>query len=471
MNYADYTTSRRTWRRRPTSQRAFCTYLTLSASLLLACGTSTSTPATSTLDAALFEVFPDRPRQTISHLASGNFNHRFGRSTTDTEPVSELNLATFQPRFARVAMDLGNWEPDNDNNDPLQIDPSRFVDAEYNHATFEFLKRYRDQGVEYIANAWYVPDWMVENPRASQQRIIDPSLYPEVIESIAAWLLRAKETYGVDISFCSFNEPNLGFYQLLSSDDSVQLIRMGGQRFAELGLQTKWLLGDCYEIGGCLDFVKPIWNVDDIRPYLGPLAVHNYDADTNLDEVLTQLGDWAAEQGLETRVTEGGWDGELTRRASIFPTWTHAHQLMLAYNRTIKMTRATTFYYWEMMGEDYHLNDGISPYMAMQVLQQLDRAFPPGSQVVETSSNTRGIALFAAHTPSGFGVHLVTESLTEDDPPTDVVIQGLPPGDYQLHLSQDGTIDRVVQTLTATRGTIGFALPSSSVAYLVGSSN
>jgi hypothetical protein len=198
-------------------------------------------------------------------------------------------------------------------------------------------------------------------------RVINRATYPEAIESIAAWLSHAKEVYGVDVSYVSFNAASLGIDVLLSPDDYVQMIRLGGRRFGELGLNTKWLLGDCPMIGGCIDYVRPIWQTEDIRPYLGPLAFHTYDADTSSDDRLTELGDWAAQQGLE------------------------------------------------MMGSDNPLNDGNQPFMAMRMLRQLNEAFPPGSQVVATSPNHNSITLFAARAADGkFGVHLVNESLTKD---------------------------------------------------------
>jgi hypothetical protein len=454
--------------RRSTIAQASRVFLWLLAPALLGCGHATAPSASKPDDVAVFTVYPDQPRQTISQIGSGNFNHRFGQSTSATEPVSELNIAVFQPRFARVAMDIGNWEPVNDNADALEADPSAFVDDRYNHATFEFMQQFQAQGVEFIASVFYVPDWMVENPEDNSQRIIFPTMYPEAIESIAAWLVHAKESYGVEVSYCSFNEANLGFYQLLSSDDYIQMIRLGGQRFAELGLKTKWLLGDCYQIGGCVDYAEPIWETDDIRPYLGPFAFHNYDADTNTDENLTALGDWAADQGLDIRVTEAGWDGDLMRRPKILATWENARQLMLSFNRTLKTTKATTFYYHEMMGRDYALNDGSQPYPSMEMLRQLNEAFPPGAQIVGTSDNTNDIVLVAARTPDGgFGVHLVNVSLAKDDAPDEVRIDGLPEGEYQLHLSVDGNLDQLAQSITARAGSLNFALPDSSVGYLV----
>ena len=454
---------------RPTlNTQALNFFLLLVVFPVLACEHKPPAAASPPDSAAVFEVYPDQKRQIISHLSSGNFVHRWGNSTNATEPISDMNIAVLQPRFARVSIELGDWEPVNDNADPLQMDPSAFIDDDYNHAAFELMKQLRAKGVEIIATVWHVPDWLVQNPEVASPRIISRSMYPEAIESIAAWLLHAKEVYGVEVSYVSFNEANMGIDVLLSSEDYVQMVRLGSRRFAELGLTSKWLLGDCASIGVSLDYVKPIWAAEDIRPYLGPLAFHNYDADTNSDERLSALGDWAAEQGLETRSTEANWDPELWRRPQIFPLWDHAHQLMLSFNRTIKLTRATTLYYWQMLGSDNPLNDGSQPFMAMEILRQLSEAFPPGSQVVGTSSNPSNITFFAARTPDGgLGVHLVNETLDKNGAPEEVRIEGLPEGEYELHLSEDGDLDQTPKRLVTQRGSLAFALPGSSVGYLV----
>ena len=142
---------------------------------------------------------------------------------------------------------------------------------------------------------------------------------------------------------------------------------------------------------------------------------------------------------------------------------------MLALNRTIKMTRATTLYYWQMMGSDNPINDGSQPFMAMTMLRQLSEAFPPGSQVVVTSPNHSNVTLFAARTADGkFAVHLVNESLVNDAASeSEVRISGLPEGEYQLHLSEDGNLDQTPPTIATQNGSLTFALPGSSVGYLV----
>jgi hypothetical protein len=455
---------------------AYKTFLFLVILLLSACQNTTPTsvptqPAptptlprpTRTPYVAVFEVFPEQTRQPIAHIGSGDFIHYFGGTTSATEPISEMNIALLQPRFARVSMELAAWEPVNDNADPLSIEKSAFVDDAHNHATFELMQQFQAQGVELTASIWRVPDWLVDEPEVESPRVITRTMYTEAVESIAAWLLHAKDIYGVEVDYVSFNEANLGVTVLLSSEDYVEMIRLSGARFAELGLKTKWLLGDCASINGCLDYVKPIWATEDIHPYLGPLAFHNWDGSRTSDNVISALGNWAAEQGLEARCTEGGWDAQLWQRSEEFPSWDNAHQLMVSYNRTIKMSGATAFYYWEMMGGDYALNDGSQPYISMQLLRQLNEAFPPGSQVVATSPNTSSIALFAARTPDGgFGIHLVNKSV-----PDLVRINGLPEGEYQLFLFEENALDRPAQSINTQDGSITFTLPGFSVGYLV----
>jgi hypothetical protein len=401
----------------------------------------------------------DDIQQTVGHIGSGNFIHYFGGITSATEPVSLMNIEQLQPKYARVSIELQEWEPVNDNGDPLSMKPVAFFDDRHNQATFELLKVLKENGVEITASIWRVPGWLVANPQDDSPRTISRGMYPEAIESIAAWLLHARDRYGVDVDFVSFNEANLGVTVLLSPEDYAEMIRVGGKRFAELGLKTKWLLGDCSSIRGCLDYVKLIWAEDDIRSYLGPLAFHNWDGVNVSNDTITALGDWAFEQGLDVRCTEGGWDAQLWQRSNEFPGWTNARQLAVSYNRVLKMSRATVFYYREMMGHDYQLNDGAMPYSAMQVLQQMSEAFPPGTQILWTNPNNSAVYWVAGKTPVGdLSVHVVSNTTAER-----ARITGLPNGAYDVIISTREEFGKNTQTFNVTDGTLLFDLPGLSV--------
>ena len=408
------------------------------------------------------ELSPDRVLQTVGQIGGGNFIHYFGGTTKPTEAVSELNIKTFQPDYVRVSIELQEWEPVNDNADPAIFNEDAFIDDQHNHATFELMKRLKESGADIAASIWRVPDWLVEDPGDESPRTISRSMYPEAIESIAAWLLHAKEVYGVEVDYVSFNEANLGVTVLLNPEDVVEMVRLGGERFAELGLKTRWLLGDCASIRGCLDYVKPIWAVETIHPYLGPLAYHNWDGTSVSDQTLQALGDWAAEQGLEVRCTEGGWDAQLWQRSDEFPGWTNARELAISYTRVLKLGRATAFYYWEMMGQDYSLNDGLHPYPVMQILQLMDESFPPGTKILGTSANKPAIVWVAGITPAGdFTLEAVSSAATDR-----ARITGIANGTYDIYVSNRDEIGKLVQMYTVTDGTLIFEIPGFSVVFL-----
>ena len=416
--------------------------------------TETSFPVRVNIDINLEDTW-----QTVDHIGSGNFIHYFGGITSATDPVSRMNIERLQPKYARVSIELQEWELVNDNGDPLIMKPAAFFDDRHNHATFELLKVLKENDIEVTASVWRVPGWLVENPQDESARTIPWDMYPEAIESIAAWLLHARDRYGVEVDFVSSNEANLGVTVLLTPEDYIEMIRTGGKRFEELGLKTKWLLGDCSSIRGCLDYVKPIWAENDIKPYLGPLAFHNWDGVNVSNDTITALGDWAFEQGLDVRCTEGGWDAQLWQRTDEFPEWTNARQLAVSYNRVLKMSRATAFYYWEMMGRDYQLNDGVKPYPVMQILLQMSEAFPPGTKILETTPNGSAIYWVAGKTPDGdISVHVVSNTVAER-----ARITGLPNGAYDLIISTREEISKYIQTFKVDDGTLLFDLPGFSV--------
>ena len=388
----------------------------------------TPLPPTPTVFIRQLTIFPDQPMQILQDVASGNFIHRYGGAHTATEPVSQMNLTMLKPKAARVALALDSWEPINDNADPLSVEANAFIDRPGSdvRATFEFMQQFYQDGGTVIASIWWVPAWLVDNPDDESQLVIPREKYPEAIESISAWLVHARDQYGVEVSFVSFNEANLGINVLLSPDDYIEFIRQAGPRFESLGLKTKWLLGDASNIAESATYAADIYAESAIRPYLGPLAFHSWDAQTS-DSSLEAIASLAQANNLEVWCTEGGWDPALWQRSKEFPGWPNAAKLIGIYTRVIKLTGATTLFYWEMMGQDYSLNNGDSPYPVMQALVELKKQFPPGAQVVKTSQDGQSLKFTAARSPDGFAVIMVNQSLGEV-----VQLNGLPTGTYYL---------------------------------------
>jgi O-glycosyl hydrolase len=424
--------------------------------------TATKIPPTPTTPYRELVVYPDQELQTVREVGGGNFIHYFGQSHAAFEPVSTFNWQMLSPRVIRVGMELETWEADNDDPDPLNFAMDGFIDApgDYNHATFEMLRQAKAAGVTVVASIWRVPGWLVENPTDESGQIIPRSLYPEAVESIAAWLLRAKNEYGVDVDYVSFNEANLGIRVLLTPFDVIELLRLAGPRFAELGLETRWLLGDTSNMAEAADYAGWIWQAKDIRPYLGPLAFHSWDAGA-ADSTLERIGKLADENGLEVWCTEGGWDPSLWQNPERFPTWTHATSLAAVYTRALKMTRATVFQYWQMSGNDYAINDGSQPYPALVFISAFQRAFPAGAVVLKTSPDKGGIKFTAARAGAKYSVIVVNVSVRET-----MTLRGLPDGNYDVHIYSQKSGADSAHTLAVIDGAAVVDLEGFSITFV-----
>ncbi len=419
----------------------------------------TATPASSFI--IDLSVSPDERFQTVKDVVGGDFVHRFGGVHEPLDPISAFTMETLEPRYARVSMTLEDWEPINDDGDPLTFNWEGFHEANFIPATLGFLRIMQARGGALVASIWDLPDWMVVDPTVDSPRELDPKLYPEVVETIAAWLLHAQESYGVSVDYVSFNEATLGVNIVLTPDQYAALIGLAGPRFETLGLTTKWLLGDCHNISSCAGYAGDIYAHEEIRPYLGPLAFHSWDA-TVLDAALVDIADFAEANGLEVWCTEGGWDAQLWQMPDQFPTWTNALSLGTIYSRVLKLSRATVIAYWQMMGGDYSINDGEAGFPIWHVLNQYATQFPEGTQIVGTSRDRSGIFILAGQAPDHFVVQVINGNVMD----LPAVISGVPAGRYTLIRSSADVVDATTGTYDVTDGRVALDLPRRSISIL-----
>jgi hypothetical protein len=436
------------------------------ALLLGSCGggSGPSAPATPTAPAPAAEVAiavdAARARQTIEDAGGGNFIHTFAQVTSGLDPVGRLNFEGIRPRHVRLRMALEGWEPENDDGNPGRAAAGGFRDDGYNHGAFLLAQEAAARGVELTASIWDVPAWLVTNPGSERNRKIRPDLYPELAESMGEWLRTARDVYGAEVSYVSFNEADIGVNVALTAAEHAALVADVGARLAARGLRTKWLLGDCANMAGCVAYARPIWESAAARPYLGVFAFHTWDASAS-DAALAGLSDFGRSTGLPVRATEGGWDPFLWQRPAEFPGWTNALRLATVYVRVLKLTGASTLQYWQMLSRDYMLNDGAAGYPAWHVLRQMQQHLPAGSQVVETSGDRGLLYSLGARDGGDFVLYLVNGG-TADQP---VSVGGLPAGSYrQVRSSATGSDQE--QAPVSGGAAVALTLPRESVTLL-----
>ncbi len=434
--------------------------------LLAGCGGGGSgpagptTPTTPAVPEVTIAVDATRTRQTIEDVGGGSFIHTFAQVTAGLDPIGRFNFEGIQPRHIRLRMALEGWEPQNDDGNPSRAAAGGFRDDGYNHGAFLLAQEAAARGIELTASIWDVPGWMVTNPGSERNRKIPPELYPEVAESMGEWLRTARDVYGAEIAHVSFNEADIGVNVSLTSAEHAALIAEVGARLTARGLRTRWLLGDCSNMAGCVSYARPIWESASARPFLGVFAFHSWDSSAS-DSALAGLYDFGHSTGLPIRTTEGGWDAQLWQRPDQFPTWTNALRLATVYARVLKLTGASTLQYWQMLGRDYMLNDGTVGYPAWQVVRQMQQQIPAGSQVVETSGD-RGLLYSLGVRDGGEFVLYLVNGGASDQP---VAVSGLPAGSYRQVLSSAAGSD---QELAPVNGgaTFSLTLPKESVTLL-----
>jgi O-glycosyl hydrolase len=408
------------------------------------------------------QVDVGRQLQSLQTVSGGNFIHHFAQTGAPLEPVSSYNLDHLSMKHARVRICLEEWELQNDDDDSTHFDWHTFEDTGDNHNTFLFMQELQKRSIAIIATIWDIPAWMTPDSSVKTNKFIPYETYPEVVESLAAWLMHAREQYGVKVDYISFNEPNIGVNVSLSAREAIKIIQAAGARFDELGLTTRWLLGDTSNFNGSVSYAQTVWSEVSIRRYLGPLAVHSWDADAP-DSVLERIAEFAVREGVEVWCTEAGWDPFLYTRPEEYTTWNNAIQLAVVYSRMLKLSRVSVILYWEMMANDYALSDGTQPYLAFDVLYQLGKYLPPGSQVVWTSPDANGVYFFAVVAGDQFVFYLVNTNATS------IAVQagGLPAGKYQHIQSTSQETGKTVETIDAGPEPFLIPLHASSINLLV----
>jgi O-glycosyl hydrolase len=242
--------------------------------------------------AATISVDTGTLRQTIVGIGG---NYAIGKSDT---AIGKYTLNNLNPKHIRVKMDLNAWEPYNDNGDQGSFNWPSFKDSGQTHIDFLQLQDFKNRGIPVVASIWDVPDWMVENPSKINMRIISPSMYDEAGESIAAYLIYARDHYGVTIQLISFNEPNGGTRTYFSPAEMIAFIKVAGPKFSSLNLSTKWLVGDVSGATGTIDYVTPILQDSSITQFLGPaVSTHPWNWDVATDTVFTTSGLWRISTG------------------------------------------------------------------------------------------------------------------------------------------------------------------------------
>jgi len=401
------------------------------------------------------------------------------------DPSAVANVNELTPPIVRVPIphtDMNDtvsphpWEVTNDNDDPLTFNfSSAFNDQDNtkgatqydsNRDLFLMMQDLKKRGVRIVASLWNVPDWMVQDPTLTSNRHIPPSMYAEAIEYIAAFLVVARDTYGITIEYVSFNEPNIGISVRFTSQEMANFIKQAGPRFVALGLSTKFLLGDAVGPNNAVSYITPILQDAQTLPYLGPLSFHDYHQWVT-DAVRAEIWNVAALYNKKVWVAEIGPD-----HSSADPdltTWSTAMDVARKYYRDLKHARASAVLYWGYgRYGNFELRDRatLTPYPTYYVIRQYVNDLPVGTDIVEATSDDSAVLVLAGkHTSAN---RLVVELLNTATSQKTVTISGLPNGTLTLFRTSQSENLKTIGNLSAGGGQLTMTLPGESLSSLRG---
>ncbi len=427
-----------------------------------------------TIEPVLVDVKPDSLGGQFDGMG-GNFV--YGLET----PVATALVARLAPVRARIEMALYDWEPENDNASPDEMDWARFeardTPGSDMRRRFELAALLAARKIPLCISVWDLPEWMYEGPpkdRWASRRTVAPGLWPEVLESAAAYLMHLKKRYGVEPELFSFNEPEAGVRVLFTAEQHREMIRRFGERFEALGLKTRILLADVASPRDTVSYGVFALSDPACLRYIGAVAFHSWGGATPREYAAWQA--LARRFGLPLDITELGWDPGVWHKPHELRTPYYAVQELKLIMEAMAGAQPRSALLWEY-SDDYPLltvvreQDGrliLEDTPRLLFLEQLVNRTPRPARWLEAVSSRADVpvAAFASEKAGGkpaFVLHLANTGAARK-----AVISGLPVTLERLQTTILTAMDPVAEEgrIPAKNGQAELELPAWSLVSL-----
>ncbi len=371
-----------------------------------------------------FTGSPDASPVTIAVDPAGTGDHfdGWGGNFAFNSHVPEVDwlLSELRVAWARAEVNLELWEPQNDNASSTSINwdyfQRRLDQSVETVRDFEIARKLKSRGIPLILSVWYLPGWLQPGGDGSK---VPPENWNELLESIGSYLLTARDRYGFEADYFSFNEPDLGVYVLQSAAEHRDAVRSIGQYLQSLGLKTKLLIGDCANASNPA-YVEPLAADPEALQYGGPVAYHTWNGSD--PENYRRWREIATSVGRPLLATEVGSDPGAWHYPAIFWTYGYALDDLANYFGFLTHSRPQGALQWELTS-DYPLvrrnaDGSFTPSQRFWFVKHLANLTPPGAEYLEAVSPSEdvGVLVFrgsdaaagppTAETPEPWAIHL-----------------------------------------------------------------
>lgn len=318
----------------------------------------------------------------------------------EDERVYEIAFNELGTTHLRLVTEFECWEPENDDGDPDHFNWAYFQSRFQQSDTKGLLVQSDFNMMSKIINTfkkklmigiWDVPNWMVRDPAQKDHRDLPYDKHAEFAESVAAYLLWAKNQRGIHIpEIVLANEPD-GTYLEYSPAELRDLIKTVGAKFKREGITTKIVAPDLASPYFAPEqWVTTLLADSTAASHLSAISYHTYYVDGGPDQwnaKFAKIAELAAEKKLPVYYTEVGatpWNIPNT-------AWPWAFDCLQMWHNILTHGNASLGFQWALLGRDNVVNADASRNPIFYALEQYFHHIPAGAVRLAAGSNHRDL--------------------------------------------------------------------------------
>lgn len=341
---------------------------------------------------ATVKIYPEIKRQVIKSIGGNYCQANYSQHAADA--IGDETLREFRPTHVRVAL-------------PMRLRNAKFEDYRGVNYTkqplvvevLDELKRMKSEFgvVNFTISVWDVPDEFIADPTKTAQRVIKPESYDEVIRMLTDFFLKAKNEYGVEIDQFSFNESDGGYQIIFSPEATIAFVKKAGQKWAEAGLKTKFLLADTAQTKGTVEFATQIMADKSIWNYLGPLSFHCWWSENIPDNEFERIAGFGKAWNKEVWCAELGFDAMSWKIKDMNKSYDYALRFAKISHRMIKYAEVEVSLYWTWQNNYAIMSaDTKEKYPSYYITRHQTEFMNTGTQIVHSTSSDPEILAISA---------------------------------------------------------------------------
>jgi len=395
-------------------------------------------------------------------------------------------IDTYTTDMGASAMRLGfisnQFEPVNDNNDPLVTDLSKF---NRNVFDWNYLRAVRDRGVEdFVLTSWSPPSWMkgnlsldymsagAETNCDNTDNKLEYRYYDEFAEMMVAFCKVFKEEMGIELTGIGlqnepvFHEPYAS--AILDIPHFVQLIKVVGPRLVAEGLSTKiYMPEQVFSQGGnsMAAYIDGLQADPIANSYCTTIATHGYAAD-GVGAGIPDFTKWAT---MFNNCKEGAYPKELWMTETDAPAITFNDALYMANAIYGSLVAGNVSHWTTWSFQDTYFNmKANKPTMTFYASKNFFKFIRPGATRISSVTSTNPYVIGSSFLNNkAHGGNLVSVLINNGTVPYSIKLSGTNlPGQYDVYQTTEALNFEKVKSIIISDIVL---LPARSVTTLVGS--